>query len=236
MKNPEPVSDADADAAAARIVARHRDSHDPHLDDYLAAAHDPHELLAVLRAHRNDGLDPTIARADQLDGLILHTRRWWDWVAEDLWLLAWGETLGSNRKTVAATLGLTSGQGIVDRITANRRKLALLRGEPDPAELRAPDEPDLASRRQRWLDHHTGDLDRTRTVVMAHTALASDDAYDWLHEVAGEPWTPTTMTLMNYAILELTDSPGVSALPDGHSLQVALRQWFTYALAYRDIH
>lgn len=236
MKNPEPVSDADAEAAVARILTRHSDARDPHLDDYLAAAHDLDALLAVLRAHRHDGLDPAIASADQHDGLLLHVRRWWDWVAEDLWLLAWGETLGVNRKAVAATLGLTSGQGIVDRITANRRKLAMARGEPDPAELATPTDPDLTGRRQHWLDHHRGALDHTRMVMMAHTALASDDAYDWLHEVTDEPWTPTTMTLMNYAVLELLDSPAVSVLTDDHALQVALRQWSAYARSYHDIH
>jgi hypothetical protein len=236
MKTPEPVSDADADAAVARILARHRDARDPHLDDYLAAAHDPCELLDVLRAHRADGLDPTIARADQLDGLILHTRRWWDWVAEDLWLLAWGETLGANRKTVATTLRLTSGQGIVDRITANRRKLMMSRGEPDPVELAAAHNPDLAARQQHWLDRHRTHLDHTRASVLTHTALASDEAYDWLHEVAEDPWAPTTMTLMTYAIEELRDSPAVADLTDDHPLQAALKDWAALTVEYHRIH
>lgn len=235
MKNPEPVSDADAEAAVARILARHRDAHDPHLDDYLAAAHDPGDLLAVLRAHRADGLDPVIARADQLDGVILHTRRWWDWVAEDLWLLAWGETLGANRKRVAATLGLTSGQGIVDRITANRRKLTISRGEPDPVELAAAHNPDLAARQQHWLDEHGGRLEHTRIAVLTHTALASDEAYDWLHEVAEDPWVPTTMTLMTYAIEELRGSPAVAELTDDHPLHTALADWSALAENYHRI-
>jgi hypothetical protein len=236
MKNPEPVSDADADAAVARILARHRDARDPHLDDYLAAAHDLDGLLSVLRAHRADGLNPVIARADQLDGLILHTRRWWDWVAEDLWLLTWGETLGSNRKRVAATLGLTSGQGIVDRIAANRRKLTMSRGEPDPGELAASHDPALATRQQHWLDHHRASLDLTRAGVLTHTALASDEAYDWLHEVAEDPWKPTTMTLMTYAIEELRDSPAVAALIDDHPLHTVLADWSALAADYHRIH
>ena len=147
-----------------------------------------------------------------------------------------GRNLGSNRKRVATTLGLTTGQGIVDRITANRRKLTISRGEPHPVELAAAHDPDLAARQQLWLDHHHAHLNRARARLLTHTALASDEAYDWLHEVAADPWVPTTMTLMIYAIEELRGSPAVAQLTDDHPLHTALADWSALAENYHRIH
>jgi hypothetical protein len=237
MKTPEPVSEAAAEQALRRILRRHERIRDANLNDYLAAAHDPHEMLAVLYRYRHDrGLDLTVRRADQLDGLVRHIRGFWEWTHEDAWLLEWGEAIGANRKQVAQPLRLTTGQGIVDRITAGRRKLAMLRGEPDPAEIaRAAPEPAQAARQQRWLNAHTTDLDRVRTVLTArhHLVLASDEAYESLRDITDDSWTPTTITLMGLAAVELSDSPQVRDLPDDHPLQLALSQWADLTIDYR---
>ncbi len=236
MKTPPVVTAAQAGEAAARILDRRRRIDDPHLDEFLAAGHDPRELIRVtLKRYR--GLPDWVAEADVEDVLVLHVRHWWDWADEDRAVLEQAERLGMNRREVGAALNLGSGQAIVDRITTRRRQLAKLRGEPDPAELAdiPPHQEDRTAAQQRWLDAHRNALDRARAAVLEHKDLASDEAYESLLDVASEPWTPTTMTLMTYAAFDLRQTPAVAALPDEHPLQTALNEWTTLAEQYRRV-
>lgn len=235
MKTPEPISAEQAGEAATRILDRRRHIDDPHLDEFLAAAHDPRELIRVtLKRYR--GLPDWVGQADLDDVLVLHVRHWWDWADEDRAVLEQAERLGMNRKEVGQRLNLGSGQAIPDRIRARRRQLAQLRGEPDPAELAGEEaEPDRAAAQQRWLDAHLDALDRARAAVLEHKNLSSDEAYESLLDVAGEPWTPATMTLMTYAAFDLRQTPAVAALPDEHPLQTALDEWRALAEQYRRV-
>lgn len=234
MKTPEPISAEQAGAAATRILDRRRRIDDPHLDEFLAAGHDPRELIRVtLKRYR--GLPDWVGQADVEDVLVLHVRHWWDWADEDRAVLEQAERLGMNRKEVGQRLNLGSGQAIVDRITTRRRQLAQLRGEPDPAELAAEPPEDRSQTQQRWLDTHRDDLEQARANILEHKDLASDEAYESLLDVAGEPWTPATMTLMSYAAFDLRQTPAVTALPDEHPLQAALDEWRALAEQYRRV-
>lgn len=233
MKIPESITAEQAGQAAARIIDRRRQIDDPHLDEFLAAAHEFRELLHVtLKRHR--GLPDWVAEADVHDALALHVRQWWDWAADDRALLEQAEHLGMNRKDVGRLLNLTAGQAIVDRIRARRRQLASLRGDPDPDELATvAGEQDRTDAQQRWLENHRAALDQARAALLEHKHFASDEAYDSLLDVAGEPWTPATMMLMNYAAFDLSQSPKVRDLPDSHPVRQAIEGWNARAADYR---
>lgn len=232
MKTPEPVTAEQAGSAATRILNRRRQIDDPHLDEFIVAGHETRELIQVALKRRR-GLPDWVAEADVHDVLVLHVRQWWDWVAEDLAVLEQGERLVMNRKDVGRILNLGSGQAIPDRIQARRGQLAKLRGEPDPDELTDMPREDRSENQQRWLNAHRETLDHVRAAILAHKDLGSDEAYESLLDVAGEPWTPGTITLMSYAVFEFRQSPAVTALSDEHPLQTALDEWAALAEQYR---
>ncbi|GAA2783084.1 hypothetical protein [Saccharopolyspora taberi] len=236
MKTPPVVAAAQAGEAAARIVERRRTIGDPYLDEFIAAGHDPRELIRVaLKRYR--GLPDWVAQADVDDVLVLHVRQWWEWAVDDLAVLEHAERLLMNRREVGERLNLGSGQAIVDRIRARRRQRAALRGEPDPAELAdvPPQQEDRTAAQQRWLDTHLDALDRARAAVLEHKDLGSDEAYESLLDVAAEPWSPATMTLMSYAAFDLRQTPAVAALSDDHPLHAALDEWTALAEQYRSV-
>lgn len=224
------MNSAAVEAAVERIVARRRGIDDPHLDEFIAAAHDAGELIdVVLRRHR--GLPNDVGQAELEDAVLLHAYRWWQWAGQDLALLERAEQAGANRRRIGAPLRVSTGQGLVDRIRTRRRQLAQARGEPDPAELAAGDE--RLPARQRWLSEHHDELQAAREQLLQVADVADDEVYAQLRELAGEPWTPATMTLLGLAVAELHASPQVRELSEEHPVQVVITRWSQLFEHYR---
>lgn len=116
---PRPTRDEYEDALR-RIHDRRRAAGDDHP---LALSEDPREVLSYLRRRGHSGLVQDDTGDDIVDGLTLRLWLWWEGEQTELWLLEAAERLKRSRRAVGETLGLTSGQGLVDRITRLRAKL-----------------------------------------------------------------------------------------------------------------
>lgn len=84
---------------------------------------DPREVLAYLRQRGRTGLRVDHTGDDITDALTLRLWLWWEGEATELWLLEAAEALRRNRRAVGASLGLTTGQSLVNRITNLHAKM-----------------------------------------------------------------------------------------------------------------
>lgn len=212
-------------AAIGRITERRDRVDDPHR--YLLND-DPREVLAYLRKHSR-GMPEDIRKADVDDGLVLRVWLWWEGETAELWLLDRAEDLGMNRRRVGARLGVTTGQGLVDRRAHKREVLAGAAGA-------APAAPTPGRERQDWLDAHRREIQTIARTLVEHWDLADDDAAEWLVEVrrdlADDACTPGAFTCINWAVDAMAAIPAVNDLPTTHPLKQAIGAWPPLSVAY----
>jgi hypothetical protein len=213
-----------AAAAIERISDRRR-----HIDDPNAwrLSDDPAEVLDYIRRY-SAGVPAWVAEADVLDGLELRLRLWWLGEVAELWLLEQAQRLGVPPRRVGARLGVSSRQGVHDRLRLGRRKVAVLRGEP------RDNRPSGADQQKRdeegvWLREHRGEILAIAAAALEYTDLADEEAAEWLAEVARDlredVVSPGSVQLVRFALLDLSSSAAVRQLDEDHPLQQTLIRW-----------
>lgn len=224
VSTPPPVSQDEAAAAVARIAARRAAIDDPnawHLTEDLL------ETLVYLRKF-SSAIPQPVAEADVLDGLVIRLRLWWLGEEAELWLLERARRLGVPPRKVGAKLGITSRQGVHDRLRLGREKVQLLTGTPHPGLHPRPD-PHERQTESDWLAKHRDELRDVATAAVAHRDLADDEAADWLVDVARDlreaVSTPGSLQMLRFALAELGTSAAVVALPPEHPLLKTLSRW-----------
>lgn len=84
---------------------------------------DPREVLAFLRRRGSRGLLEDSHSHDLEDALVIDVWLWWENRRAELWVLDVGETLGFDRRRLGRPLGVSSGQGVHDRLDRLRNQL-----------------------------------------------------------------------------------------------------------------
>lgn len=143
MTTPPRVSGEEAAQAFARIVRRHRKAGN---DQVLSFGDDAREMLSYLRKCGTAGLLHDDESHDLEDGLTLRLWLWWEGESLELWMLDAAERLGLNRRRIGARLGVTTGQGLVDRRDRKRAMFSIL-GRPDEKVIRQEKRDEQAARR-----------------------------------------------------------------------------------------
>jgi hypothetical protein len=224
VSTPPPVSAADATAAIEGIAARRAKIDDPNA---WRLTEDPLEVLTYLRRY-SKGVPPWVAEADVLDGLTLRLRLWWLGEEAELWLLESARRLALPPRLIGPRLGITSRQGVHDRLRLAREKLERLTGTPDPALNPGPDQEQRANE-QTWLHEQHGAILEIAADALKHRALADEEAADWLLDVArdlrDQVVTPGSLQTLRFALAELETSTGVMDLDGSHPAKELLRRW-----------
>lgn len=239
------VTRAEVDTALAAIAERHLAAEAPYAEEI---SDDPGEMLAHLRK-RSINFSPEMRRRDYFDVVVLAR-----WVAQHeadritLWALEQGKHLGLTNREVGEPYGLISRQGVPDKIKALRRRL---RGAGADAESRpsavAPNGPATTTRRTptpaerelAWLAANRTRILGFANELVSYTDLADADAADWLAEVARDAadgaCTPASFVVINCAADDLSSSPAVRDLDDGHALLILLEEWRSLAAEHRNV-
>jgi hypothetical protein len=234
MRQPPRVSDAEKDEAISRIQRRHADDD---LSYQYLLSDDPLEALSYLRRRGRQGLrgDPDGQGHDVIDALTLRVWLWWRLEEHELYLLDQVDALGLNRRRVGARLGVTTGQGLVDR---REYKRGLLADPNRPARQEVATQTDRRSSQQRWLDRQRNAIHSLAATLVEHGDLAGDDeeVADWLPEVREDlrtgACTPASFTLIGWAVDALAAVPAIRALPPAHPLRQALGAWPSLTAAF----
>ncbi|ANY10526.1 hypothetical protein [Pseudonocardia sp. HH130630-07] len=200
MATPPRITDAERDAAIARIVARHAQIDDPRRGQL---SDDAREVVSWVLGRGPVGVPRWVQAADHHDALILHTWCWWDDRRRERRLLRQGRSLGLTAAELGAPLGIGTRQGAQDRM--DRLDALLAHDRPDEqltrAARRAGRDRDQG---QVWIAEHQeqiravlGDLlVQTRRVLaheLAEHQAPDDDRYedddaDQVDGGAGEQW------------------------------------------------
>lgn len=212
------------DAAIAAIAARHLTRDAAYVDEL---SDEPAEMIAHLRK-RSANLPLDLQKLDYPDVVILSR-----WVTEreakrtELWTLEQGKRLGLTNQQVGKPYGLaTSRQGVTDRIRTLRR---IVHGVAADAAAQ-PSRPATAAERElEWLDANRPRIHRTASQLLAHEALADEDAAEWLVEVRRDlddrACTPASFNVVTFAVADMSLSPAVRDLADGHTVWSTIREW-----------
>lgn len=120
MATPPRVTHDEFKAALHRIHDRRRRAGD---DDPQAFSEDPHDVLGYLRKRGYRGLISDDTGDDAIDAMILRVWTWWQGEGDDLWILEACEATGIPRKKIGAVIGVSTSQGIAERIARGRRRM-----------------------------------------------------------------------------------------------------------------
>jgi len=221
---PPPVTAADAAAAIEAITARRARIDDPNAwrltDDLL-------ETLTYLRTY-SAVIPAWVAEADVLDGLTLRVRLWWLGEEAELWLLERARRLGVPPRAVGTKIGVSSRQGVHDRLRLAREKVAQLTGQPHPALEHGHDER-TRDVEATWLTQHRGEILAVASAALQFQELADDDAAEWLVDVARDlrdkMVTPGSLQTLRFALADLSTSDEVLGLDQQHPLLRTLARW-----------
>lgn len=221
---PPPVSAGEALAAIERIRARRTEIDDPNL---WRLSDEPVDVLAFLRRY-SSGVPRWVAQADVLDGLTLRLRVWWLGEEAELWLLEAARRVGVPPNQVGRRLGVSSRQGVHDRLRLARGKLERLTGEPHPSfdPARSADEREVE---RAWLQAHRAEIRTMATEAVGFRELADDDAAEWLADVAQDlrdgAVTPGSFQTLRFALAELAVSSAALETDADHPLRELLLRW-----------
>jgi hypothetical protein len=223
MAIPPPVTDADAQAAIARIVERRTHIDDPHA---WRLSDDPAEVLLYLRKYSGD-IPVAVARADVHDAIVLRLRLYWLGEEAELWLLERAGRVGVPLSELGPALGVATRQAVHERLRLARRKKELFSGQPDPGLVSARDQEKHGTERV-WLDQHREEVLALSADAVAHRHLGTDDAREWIDEVARDlvesAVTPGTFQTLRFALGDLATSPRMLQDPPATAVQL-LHRW-----------
>jgi hypothetical protein len=231
------VTRAEVDEAIGRVLWRHRRVDDPRRS---GLGTEPREVLEHLTRH-SVGLPQWAAAADTLDALVLTTWLWWEDRRRERALLRRGLHLGLTHTELGVPLGITTRQGLRDRL--DRLDALLAYHRPDEQLTReARREARASDPRQAWLDAHRGlvqevlstlldQADRLDTQGDPHGDNSGDNSEpaeeDWLGELradlAADRLTPATLSMLGLALGPLRITVHQAGLAPGHGLHRAIR-------------
>lgn len=221
---------------AIDIIAKRRtkvDDPDRHLLPDNPEEPQVREVLDYLAAHSSPARIPRwVLHADCHDALTLTTWLWWDDRRRERTWLRRSITEGLFLSEIAGHFGMSSRQGVRDRLD---RLDALLRYDrPDEKLARSERRADLARRvvqdvEQAWITKHADELAElvetldVQACRFGLTGGANDDDSedagsdrDWLDEAVKDArdgaWTPASMRVLGLAADEVATCPGVLAL------------------------
>ncbi|AEA28808.1 hypothetical protein Psed_6727 (plasmid) [Pseudonocardia dioxanivorans CB1190] len=240
MATPPKISAVERDAAIARIDRRHARIDDPRRSELGT---DPRDVLEFVLNRGPVGVPRWVAAADHADALVLWTWCWWEDRRTERRLLRQGLSAGLSLADLGAPLGITTRQGVRDRL--DRLSGLLEYDRPDEQLTRtARREHRARDARQAWIDDHR---DEVRAVLLAlllqarrvlgdggnaeHTAhpdqCASHPAQEWLDEVdadySDDALTPATLAAAGLVVAELRSSDPVLSLDRHHRIHGTLR-------------
>lgn len=238
MATPPLITAAELEKATARILWRH-----DHVDDPRRSGlgTDPRDMLDHLTKN-SVGVPRWVAADDTLDALVLTTWLWWEDRRRERTLLRRGLHLGLTHTELGRPLGITTRQGLRDRI--DRLDALLSFDRPDEQLTRdARRAASAADPRQAWLDAHrdravdvikkllaqAARLDSTVSGSAADRATQgrAADEDDWLSELAADmdehAITPATISVLGLALGPLRIAARDAELPGSHGLHLAIR-------------
>ncbi len=157
MTTPPRVTRAEVEAAIARVHWRHAKVDHPRRS---GLSDDPAGVLEHLTRH-SASLPQWVIGEDTLDGLTLQSWLWWEDRRRERALLRRGLRAGLYLREMGTPLGITTHQGVRDRL--DRLDALLARDQPDEKLTRAARRAAaLDESISGWLDAHSG---RVRAVI-----------------------------------------------------------------------
>jgi hypothetical protein len=233
MATPARITAAERDAAIARIDRRHARIDDPRRSELGTEARDALEFVL----NRGPvGVPRWVSAADHADALVLATWCWWEDRRTERRLLRQGLAAGLSLAEIGAPLGITTRQGVRDRLD---RLAALLEFDrPDEQLTRtARRQAHVRDARQVWIDEHRAEIRAVLLglLIQGRRVLGDDDdgagephpAREWLDEVdadyTDDILTPATLAAAGLAAAELRASDPVRILDPPHRIHGALR-------------
>lgn len=240
MATPPRITEIERDAAVERIAARHRRIDDPRSS---ALGTEPRDVISFVLDRGPAGVPRWVAALDHHDALVLSTWCWWEERRRERRLLRQGLHLGLTAGELGAPLGMSSRQGLRDRL--DRLDALLSHDRPDEQlsrdARRAGRERDA---RQHWIDVHrahvrsvlAGLIAQTRRFLEAPAGgdglggedeqAADESAREWLdelaHDYADAAITPATLAVAGLLAAELRAHPRVLGLAPRHRVHAAL--------------
>nr|WP_211177971.1 hypothetical protein [Pseudonocardia acidicola] len=232
----------------ARIARRHARIDDPRRS---GMGSEPRDVVAYVLGRGPAGVPRWVSAADHADALVLSTWCWWEDRRTERRLLRQGRHLGLSLAELGAPLGITTRQGVQDRL--DRLDALLEYDRPDEQLTRtARREARAADARQDWIDAHRDEIRAVLAGLLAQSRRFAEmttqdepesDPEDppgvdddppsppgegtWLDELAADytadALTPATLAVAGLAAAELRSAPAVLALDPRHRLHAALR-------------
>jgi hypothetical protein len=221
MRKPPKVTETEMRAALASIRHRHRD--DDNTSTHLLDSEDPRDVLAYLRRRGAAGL----LDGDVTAALTVRIWLWWEGERVEVWLLEQAEARGLNRKQTGAPLGITTGWGLVLRLTYKRGLIA------DEAAVAARTNPQLT--RAQWLADHRDEILRIARTLVEHRGLLSEETAEELSTIRADVregrCTPAFFADLSWSVDAVADALASDVAVD-HPLRCALADWPALAAAY----
>ena len=248
MATPPRVTRTEVDAALDRIVWRHDKVEHPRRS---GLSDDPAEVVEHLTRH-SATLPQWVVMQDTLDALVLTTWLWWEDRRRERALLRRGLYVGLTHRELGTPLGITTRQGLRDRL--DRLDALLAHDHPDEKLTRtARRDAALDDPRRRWIAAHAGHIHAVLTRLLAQldrvtalgtlgatTAVAVSgspdttavdpivEAGEWLVELRADlaegTLSPATLSLVGLVLAPLRIAARDAGLPHGHGLWRAIRE------------
>lgn len=233
VSTPPRITAVERDAAIARIDRRHARIDDPRRSELGT---EPRDVLAFVLERGPVGVPRWVSAADHADALVLSTWLWWEDRRDERRLLRQGLAAGLSLANVGAPLGITTRQGVQDRL--DRLGALLKYDRPDEQVTRtARREARASDGRQLWIDQHRDDVRSVLLALLIQGRRVLDDsdedvdqphpAREWLDEVGADytddTFTPATLAAAGLAAAELRVSEPVRTLASQHRVHRALR-------------
>jgi hypothetical protein len=189
------------------------------------------------------GLPRWVAAADTLDALVLTTWLWWEDRRRERALLRRGMSLGLTHTELGRPLGITTRQGLRDRL--DRLDALLAFDRPDEQLTRdTRREARRSDPRQAWLDDHREQVHQVLTTLLAQAARIApadtasgkephacgiEDPHEegWLAELRADVdelnISPATLSILGLVLGPLRITAHRADLAGSHGLHRAIR-------------
>lgn len=142
--------------------------------------------------------------------------------------------LGIRPRQIAPLLGISTRQGLHDRLRLARRKIAQLTGRPDRA-VQTDGDQDIRDRVYEWLRVHHSEIREIAAEAVRYRDL-TDEAAKWLVEVARDlrehVVTPGALQTLRFALAELGTSQQVVGLEVDRPVRQLLLRWSRLYASY----
>lgn len=226
MSTPPRITRAELRGSLHRIIARRLKIEDPHLEELATDPDqaDPREVLDYLLRRSGPSVPRWVRQADVTDGLVLNVWLWWEDRRREAALLRAGVRLGLFATQLGAPLGITSRQGVPDRLA--RLEALLKYDRPDETLTREARRVDgEQDQRHRWVRDHQAELAAVAGNLLA-AAARFEVTGEWLEELDADhsagAWSPASLGVLGLAVAEVRTAPAVTELESTHNVHRAI--------------